>query len=510
MDDKIIVTHRAALTAKYGAKGLAAIRAAVNALIAADAKRGLKTKLIFLDDAVTMKRLRAKPLTGTSNPRGAKVAIDGIFAALNPDYLMILGAPDVVPHQDLDNPAFAAGDDDRRALGDLPYACDAPYARDAAKFVGPTRVVGRLPDLTGAREPSHLLALLKTVTDWQERPARDFAAYFGLSTSVWRGSTRLSLDNVFGDTSKLLLAPPSGPTYPAGTLGARMHFINCHGAAASPQFYGQKGNNYPVSLTTKATARKIKAGTIAAVECCYGAQLYDSVTLGVDMPICQSYLAQGAYGYLGSTTIAYGPADENGAADLLCQYFLLQVLSGTSIGRATLVARQQFVQHSAQMDAVDLKTLAQFCLLGDPSIHPVDVPHERSVAPGETGESVARYRRGERRAKLKETGNFLMQTKATASKSVKVHKPTAKTRSTLANIAAKAGLSRTQAFATYKVKGAITGPRGPAKLATAPSHYYVTFGKPKERGRKRSPYKVAVLVKAIGGRVVDYRIYHQR
>lgn len=89
-------------------------------------------------------------------------------------------------------------------------------------------------------------------------------------------------------------------------------------------------------------------GTVAAVECCYGAELYDATTLGIDLPICQSYLRQGAYGYFGSTTIAYGPVDSNGAADLICQYFLLNVLEGSSLGRATLAARQQFVGNAAQ------------------------------------------------------------------------------------------------------------------------------------------------------------------
>ena len=52
---------------------------------------------------------------------------------------MILGAHDVVPHEDLDNPAYSqGGDDDNRAWGDLPYACDAPYSQDPARFVGPT------------------------------------------------------------------------------------------------------------------------------------------------------------------------------------------------------------------------------------------------------------------------------------------------------------------------------------------------------------------------------------
>ena len=75
---------------------------------------------------------------------------------------------------------------------------------------------------------------------------------------------------------------------------------------------------------------------MAAVECCYGAELYDSVTLSLPMPICQRYLIQGAYGYFGSSTIAYGPEEGNGAADLITQYFLLAMLDGASLGRAAL------------------------------------------------------------------------------------------------------------------------------------------------------------------------------
>ncbi len=70
------------------------------------------------------------------------------------------------------------------------------------------------------------------------------------------------------------------------------------------------------------------------VECCYGAQLYDSITLDIDIPICQSYLQQGAYGYFGSTTIAYGELNTNAEADFICQYFLLKVLDGASLGHA--------------------------------------------------------------------------------------------------------------------------------------------------------------------------------
>ena len=40
--DKLIVTNVSALHSKYGSSGLSAIRAAVDALIAADAVRGAK------------------------------------------------------------------------------------------------------------------------------------------------------------------------------------------------------------------------------------------------------------------------------------------------------------------------------------------------------------------------------------------------------------------------------------------------------------------------------------
>src|SRR5688572_27337833 len=127
MDDKIIVTNLAALKEKYGAAGVKKIKTAVNKLIAADKTRGLKTKLIALDDATGMKKLNAPRVSKATDPKQNKLAIDGIYKKLAPDYLMILGSVDVVPHQDLKNPMLDPGnDDDKHALGDVPYACDAP------------------------------------------------------------------------------------------------------------------------------------------------------------------------------------------------------------------------------------------------------------------------------------------------------------------------------------------------------------------------------------------------
>jgi len=50
----------------------------------------------------------------------------------------------VVPHQDLENPAFSQdGDDDNRALGDLPYACDVTLFARSSSFCWPNTGSGK-------------------------------------------------------------------------------------------------------------------------------------------------------------------------------------------------------------------------------------------------------------------------------------------------------------------------------------------------------------------------------
>jgi hypothetical protein len=507
MDDKIIVTNREALTTKYKSSGVAKIKEAVAALIAADADRGIKTRLVYVDDGPAMKRFKGRAVTNYKDARENKEAIDAIFKAEDPGYLMILGATDVVPHQDLSNPLFEPPDEpDKFAFGDLPYACDAPYSRDIATFKGPTRVVGRLPDLTGADDPSHLLTLLGIASKYRSRNATDYSKYFGLSTHSWRKSTELSLSNVFGGSDALALAPPKGPTHPDSRVAPLAHFINCHGADSDPTFYGEKGRSQPPSLTSKGIARQIKPGTVAAIECCYGAQLYDSVTLASELPICQRYLVRGAYGYFGATTIAYGPEEGNGAADLITQYFLLSVFEGASLGRAALVARQRFVQQTSELDPADLKTLGQFNLLGDPSIHPALVSSATRVPKGIDVDESRRQERRERRAKLRAVGELLEDTKPTASRKAKGVRRPPKVKKALANIAREAGFGRRKEFTAFDVKTPRAARKRGSKAVPAASRYYVAVYR-RKNGENRS---VAAVAKEVEGRIVGYRIYEER
>src|SRR5438105_2566703 len=108
--DKVIVTNQSALVAKYG-DAVAGVASAVDDLIAADARRGLRTALVAIDDDGAMSQFGVAAMTGAADAAQAKAAIDGVFRALNPDYVMILGAVDVVPHQPLRNPMPDDGDE---------------------------------------------------------------------------------------------------------------------------------------------------------------------------------------------------------------------------------------------------------------------------------------------------------------------------------------------------------------------------------------------------------------
>ena len=517
--DKVIVTNVGAMKVKYGS-GYSQITKAVRRLVAADKKRGLKTRLVALDNSRSMKLLKAKPVLDARDCRQNKTAIDGVFAALTPDYLVLLGAVDVIPHQDLVNPVpfDPEGDADRTAWSDLPYACEAPYSIKVADFRGPTRVVGRIPDLTGGTDPAYLVRLLDTAATYQTRSRSEYESYLGLTASVWKGSTALSLLNTFGNSTDLKLAPPDGPNWPAAAVGRRSHFINCHGGAIDPFYYGQKGNHYPVSHAAEYVDGKISEGTVAAAECCYGAELYDPSLLDSRQAgICNTYLKNKAYGFFGSTTIAYGPSEGNGEADLLCQYFMQSVLAGASLGRAALEARQRFVRSDVILEPTSLKTLAQFNLMGDPAVHPVSAPthalnqtkgYQAALKKGLGGQPAARTAR---RELLIRAGQMLRQTVGAVQRAIKVAIPAA-VKKAFEQIAKESqmGALTLGAFTVPSAGGPLPkGAKGFRALAPKKREVYVAVGK-----RKETPDKVTqvVVLSALveQGKVVRLRRLHSR
>jgi hypothetical protein len=365
MPTKIIVTHEGAMRTKYGRRW-PKVKSAVNKLIAADKRRGITSLFVALDDP-KFGQVRAR--TGT--PASFKDAIDYAYGLhRKPDYVAILGGPDIVPPQDMTNPL--TGDDrkdDPTVPSDLPYACDTPASDDTSTFLGPSRAVGRIPDLPNQNDPALLIGLLGHAARWKP-PSTAGSTYFGLSTYIWRRSTSMSLKALFGKKAKPRLSPDAGPRWTTAELLPPWHFINCHGARADTKFYGQRKKNYPPAHDAALLARKIARGTLVTAECCYGAELFDpSVATGPGIAV--TYLGEGAIGFMGSTTVAYGPATRNNYADLICRFFLESARNGASLGRALLEARQRFIKAAAPINPVDLKTIAQFVLLGDPSARAV-------------------------------------------------------------------------------------------------------------------------------------------
>jgi Peptidase family C25 len=402
--EKIILTSKTALTIKYG-NGFKAIEAALKTMIVADKARGIHSKLIYLDQASSMSDYKAPVVKTINSAQQVKRSIDALFKMIKPNYILLVGSLDVIPHVELQN--LIKDDDDDLIPSDLPYACSAPYSTKIADFLAPTRVLGRLPDITGGTDEKYLVGLIENAIRTKPLPAEHYKKCFSLTAKVWNGSTSESLIKITGNKTGLKNVPTAGPTYTASELNAPLHFINCHGSSLEPFFYGQQRSNYPIALSSENLKKHISDGTIVAAECCYGAELFDPEYSDGALAICNAYLGEGAAAYVGSTTVAYGPADGQGLADLITQYFLINVLKGASTGRAFLDAQLRFMDKSApHIDPQELKTIAQFLLLGDPSVQPVILKVPSQITKSKS--DVARLAdRDDRRAKLMAWGESL-------------------------------------------------------------------------------------------------------
>lgn len=492
---KIVATHEGTLRKKYKAAGWLKIDAALKRLITADAARGIATSVVALDTLAPAKAVAGRPKT-------FKAAIDQAFLAHNrPDYVLILGGPDVVPHQPLKNPVFdPRGEDrDKTVPSDLPYACDAPYGTAIEDFLGPSRVVGRLPDLPRATKPALLVGLIDAAARAKSAPTAG-KTFFGVSCDKWKGSTTKSLVKLFGAGSKPHLSPNEGPDWTSGELGPGWHFINCHGAPKDPQFYGQKGDDYPVAHYSLKLSSKVAVGTVVAAECCYGAEVYNPGS--GDTGIAITYLQEGAMGYLGSTNIAYGPADVTDCADLVCRYFLESARARASLGRALLEARQKYIAGAVPVDPVALKTVGQFLLLGDPSLHPVASTKStkksttkakteaRSVAASATTHAVTR-------GGLTKTAELLTRGADSVKTGVRTQSGTA-VRSRIEAVAAHAGLTTKGPVRAFPVAAAADPvarkfvTRGTAKSAPSMTiRFHVAFAMPASGGSRGRPKAMA-------------------
>src|SRR5438034_8476652 len=142
---KLSITCRTRLAAKYDAKALARIDAAVANWIAADKARGFTTIHLALDDAKAMKAYKVPAVSGTITAAKVKKALDALATRLQPDYIVLFGAGDVVPPFRVANPS-ATEDGEPRVVTDNPYASSQRFSSGKrSSYLVPDRVVGRIP-----------------------------------------------------------------------------------------------------------------------------------------------------------------------------------------------------------------------------------------------------------------------------------------------------------------------------------------------------------------------------
>lgn len=444
--DKLIITNKTALQKKYSAD-FSKVVALLKMIVDSDKSKGLSSKYIFLDDASMMKACKAKAVTKPTNENQHKNAVDDLVHFFTPDYILIFGSQDIIPFQSLVNDNYIAtmsnrdseDDDDEKMIdSDLPYACEASYNKNkrVQNYINPSRVVGRLPDIPGKPDLAYISTVVDTAIQW--KPLSAFPKnLFSLTTATWNKITDKIILEALGYSHSSFVSPPRKEgQWKKADLSPLVHLINCHGGEIDARFWGQDGKTQeiePASINSQDAHKKLHKGTVAVIECCFGGQLYEpKPKLDLPMSICNSYLLNGAIGYVGSSCSAYGAI--NGEkflynADLIAKYFLRHLLNGSSLGRAFLETRQEYFSKNNQPDPIDYKTLAQFNLAGDPSLHfyriPEATPKSKSNQKGNSAYFTPnrKGRRAELEIKageLKNTVSSLKQVKSTQNKTLKI------------------------------------------------------------------------------------------
>ena len=210
----------------------------------ADDTRGVSTLVVGLDDPAQMPD-PDHVVRRATNAVQAKVAIDTVFQAHQPHYLMILGGVDIVPQQPLKNPKHSSDDVSATVPSDLPYACSNPeYSLDIGQFTGPTRVIGRLPDVTGYSNPAYLEGLLRTATGAVPQKAPGGNRVLAMSARKWYSLTEAVLTGPYPHSVPTIhTSPGEGPDWADDYLKLPLHFINCHGGKSDCRFYGDAGGS---------------------------------------------------------------------------------------------------------------------------------------------------------------------------------------------------------------------------------------------------------------------------
>lgn len=388
---QVVLSSRAALQRRFGADGFSAVDQRLQQYAMALQRRGVMAHICYCDDEASLRLdegIAAAPASAEAGAlRDLLRTLSGALAERGRTLgaALLVGGDEIVPFHRLPNPL---PDDDIVVLSDNPYATDDPA------YVAPQRMVARLPD-GNTNDPSLLFTQLDRLTAYHygsrpqsSRSRRVFSRRrthdapeldiwsAGYCAEIWKDASRAVLDALTADAPLTSSPPHLAENLDLRALhDRRLLYFNLHGAAGLPNFYGQPdavwpgaATRLPVALRPDQIDADIADGALILSEACYGAELAGRT---VDTSIPLRALAHGALAFVGATVNAYGTmTDPLIGADLLFQHMLKHLARGEPVGRALHQARLEFAQEMYRrqgfLDDVDIKTLIEFVLFGDP------------------------------------------------------------------------------------------------------------------------------------------------
>jgi hypothetical protein len=236
-------------------------------------------------------------------------------------------------------------------------------------------------------DPTWLLEYLKTATSWASHSSEFYEKTYAICTSESRGAGKECMQFISKPVSDLMISPPTHDTSTSARtrLSSPLHLIKCHGSRLDATFWGHNPNEnnekkaWKRAITSTTLKACLKPATVVGTTCCWGAQIFSPdaphVRSHKKWPLASTYLRKGALGFVGATGRVWFGGDTMGFADYIIGDYFKWILRYASIGRALLESKHgymcYYLEGGGTADALDQKTMVEYVLLGDPSIHPV-------------------------------------------------------------------------------------------------------------------------------------------
>ena len=299
-------------------------------------------------------------------------------------YVFILGNEEIIPVIEYQN---ESGDQDENVPSDLPYsilASTSPWNGINYSFDKMLRT-GRLVTYPG--EGFEKFAVyFKNVMHYQNSFPR--ITPYSLSAKVWKMETDFEYKKI---SEPYLKSCDSSPEITVSTVenfiskDSNLLLFNLHGSNQTKFWYGQEGQDFPEAFEPK-NIDALNGPFIIGVEACYGANYKGAFT--EESSILVKAMQSGCISFLGSSRIAYGTSEPEGNnADFMIGEYLKQIKNGVSAGDAHVAGIQRVVCDTKEFSDVEIKTIAEFNLFGDPSISTGPFAKEQTEAAAQSSSS---------------------------------------------------------------------------------------------------------------------------